>query len=221
MRRIRVPGLEGADRAQARSPAALHRDPRADPPAVPARVCGDDRRPGSAGGGRRRRPIVGEPGPRGAVRRVAELHDRRRRLEPERNRPISGKRPGLAGRRDSAGFADGLHSGAPQTIQVIADGSDANSAGVAVGYATNLMAHTRSRLRVARERSRPAGGAHRAPDPRLVQPAARKPRLHDSRGRRAAAAGGDDQPVVDGHRPREGDRHARAVERHPARAGGS
>ena len=31
------------------------------------------------------------------------------------------------------GFGDGLHSAAPQTIQIIADGSDANSAGVAVG----------------------------------------------------------------------------------------
>jgi ABC-2 type transport system permease protein len=44
------------------------------------------------------------------------------------------------------GFADGLHSGAPQTIQVIADGSDANSAGVAVGYASNLLAQYGSRL---------------------------------------------------------------------------
>src|SRR5687768_16268954 len=38
------------------------------------------------------------------------------------------------------GFADGLHGGDPQTIQLIADGSDANSAGVAVGYASNLLA---------------------------------------------------------------------------------
>jgi ABC-2 type transport system permease protein len=44
------------------------------------------------------------------------------------------------------GFADGLHRGAPQTIQVIADGSDANSAGLAVGYASNLVAQYGSRL---------------------------------------------------------------------------
>jgi ABC-2 type transport system permease protein len=44
------------------------------------------------------------------------------------------------------GFGDGLHRGAPQTIQVIADGSDANSAGVAVGYASNLLAQYGSRL---------------------------------------------------------------------------
>ena len=39
--------------------------------------------------------------------------------------------------------------------------------------------------------------------------------------RRAAAAGRDDQPVVDGDRAREGARHARAAERHAARAGRS
>jgi drug efflux transport system permease protein len=44
------------------------------------------------------------------------------------------------------GFGDGLHRGAPQTIQLIADGSDANSAGVAVGYASNLLAQYGSRL---------------------------------------------------------------------------
>ena len=38
------------------------------------------------------------------------------------------------------GFGDGLHRAAPQTIQIVADGSDANSAGVAVGYASNLLA---------------------------------------------------------------------------------
>jgi ABC-2 type transport system permease protein len=44
------------------------------------------------------------------------------------------------------GFGDGLHGGVPQTIQVIADGSDANSAGVAVGYASNLLAQYGTRL---------------------------------------------------------------------------
>jgi ABC-2 type transport system permease protein len=44
------------------------------------------------------------------------------------------------------GFGDGLHGGAPQIIQVIADGSDANSAGVAVGYASNLLAQYGSRI---------------------------------------------------------------------------
>jgi ABC-2 type transport system permease protein len=38
------------------------------------------------------------------------------------------------------GFGDGLRGGAPQTIQLVADGSDANSAGIAVAYAGNLIA---------------------------------------------------------------------------------
>jgi ABC-2 type transport system permease protein len=44
------------------------------------------------------------------------------------------------------GFGAGLHGASPQTIQVIADGSDANSAGVAVGYASNLLAQYGARL---------------------------------------------------------------------------
>jgi ABC-2 type transport system permease protein len=44
------------------------------------------------------------------------------------------------------GFGDGVHGAAPQTIQIIADGSDANSAGVAVGYASNLLAQYGVRL---------------------------------------------------------------------------
>jgi ABC-2 type transport system permease protein len=39
-----------------------------------------------------------------------------------------------------AGYARELGAGRPQVVQVIADGSDANSATVALGYATNLIA---------------------------------------------------------------------------------
>ena len=39
-----------------------------------------------------------------------------------------------------AGYARELEAGRPQAVQVIADGSDANSATVALGYATNLIA---------------------------------------------------------------------------------
>ena len=39
-----------------------------------------------------------------------------------------------------AGYGDTLAAGRPQTVQVIADGSDANSTNVALGYATNLIA---------------------------------------------------------------------------------
>jgi ABC-2 type transport system permease protein len=39
-----------------------------------------------------------------------------------------------------AGYGRALEAGQPQAVQVIADGSDANSATVALGYATNLIA---------------------------------------------------------------------------------
>ncbi len=72
---------------------------------------------------------------------------------------------------------------------------------------------------------RGAGGfgtaARDARGPRLVQSAAREPRLHDPGHRCAAAAGRDDEPVGDGDRAREGDRHARAVERDAAGALGA
>ena len=45
--------------------------------------------------------------------------------------------------------------------------------------------------------------------------------LHDPGHPRAAAAGGHDEPVVDGDRPREGAGHARAAERHAASPAGS
>src|SRR5262245_54458693 len=61
------------------------------------------------------------------------------------------------------GFGDGLHGAAAQTVQVVSDGSDANSAGVAVGYASNLLAQYGVRL-VSRQ-----GSARPTPliDPRI------------------------------------------------------
>ena len=60
------------------------------------------------------------------------------------------------------GLADGMHRGAPQVIQVVADGSDANSAGVAVGYASSLLAQYGSQI-VTRE----GGRASPLIDPRI------------------------------------------------------
>src|SRR5574339_503228 len=60
------------------------------------------------------------------------------------------------------GFGDGLHRAAPQTIQIVADGSDANSAGVAVGYAGNLLAQYGVRLT-----SRQAGRSAPLIEPRI------------------------------------------------------
>lgn len=61
------------------------------------------------------------------------------------------------------GFGEGVHRASPQTIQIVADGSDANSAGVAVGYASNLLAQYSVRL-VSRQ-----GSARLTPliDPRI------------------------------------------------------
>jgi ABC-2 type transport system permease protein len=39
-----------------------------------------------------------------------------------------------------AGYGEALGAGRPQTVQVIADGSDANSTNIGLGYATNLIA---------------------------------------------------------------------------------
>ena len=39
-----------------------------------------------------------------------------------------------------SGYGEGIENGRAQTVQVVADGSDANSAGLAVGYASNLIA---------------------------------------------------------------------------------
>jgi ABC-2 type transport system permease protein len=64
-----------------------------------------------------------------------------------------------------AGFAEGLLNADPQTIQLVADGSDANSAGVAVAYAGNLLAQYGSQFA-----ARPAG-AHRAAP--LIEPRVR------------------------------------------------
>jgi ABC-2 type transport system permease protein len=55
-----------------------------------------------------------------------------------------------------AGYGDALGRGDAQTVQVIADGSDANSTNVAMGYATNLVAAYSQEL-MAR-RTPPAAG---------------------------------------------------------------
>lgn len=48
-----------------------------------------------------------------------------------------------------AGYGDALAAGRPQTVQVIADGSDANSTNVGLGYATNLIAGYAQQLTLA------------------------------------------------------------------------
>lgn len=55
------------------------------------------------------------------------------------------------------GFGASLAGGRPQTVQVLADGSDANSAGIALGYATSLIGQYGQEL--AASQPPPAAGA--------------------------------------------------------------
>lgn len=57
------------------------------------------------------------------------------------------------------GYGAGLEQGQPQSVQVVADGSDANSAGVSLSYATNLIQSFGQELgaRSARGSTRPTG----------------------------------------------------------------
>ena len=59
------------------------------------------------------------------------------------------------------GYGAGLEQGQPQSVQVVADGSDANSAGVSLSYATNLIQSFGQELgaRFARASGRPPGPA--------------------------------------------------------------
>jgi ABC-2 type transport system permease protein len=62
------------------------------------------------------------------------------------------------------GFGEGLNGNATQTIQVVADGSDANSAGMAVAYAGNLLAGYGVQVV---SRKNPAAPASALIDPRI------------------------------------------------------
>jgi ABC-2 type transport system permease protein len=62
------------------------------------------------------------------------------------------------------GFGEGLNGSATQTIQIVADGSDANSAGMALAYASNLL--TSYGVQVA-ARKNPAAPAAALIDPRI------------------------------------------------------
>jgi ABC-2 type transport system permease protein len=58
-----------------------------------------------------------------------------------------------------AGYGEALGSGRPQAVQVIADGSDANSTNIGLGYATNLIAGYAQQITLERRgATAPAGG---------------------------------------------------------------
>jgi ABC-2 type transport system permease protein len=67
-----------------------------------------------------------------------------------------------------AGYGQAVGSGAPATVQVIADGTDANSTTVALGYATNLVATYAQTLAATRPpvgQDSTSAGAAAAPTP--------------------------------------------------------
>ena len=119
-----------------------------------------------------------------------------------------------------ADYGRRVRAGTPTTVQVVADGTDANSTNVALGYAGALIAD------YARELAAASG---LAPEPPLVSADVRvwfNPQL-ESRDfmipghPRVAAAGRDHEPVVDGDRARARARHARAAQRDADRALGA
>ena len=70
-------------------------------------------------------------------------------------------------------YSEGLAAGRPQRLQVIADGSDANSTNIGLGYATNLIAGYARQL-VDAASARQARSFHEAgasPDPRSIRDA--------------------------------------------------
>ena len=112
------------------------------------------------------------------------------------------------------------HARRRASVQIIADGSDANSAGVSLGYATNLIAgygQEFARRRSDRAAAAPARAGSLEPRVRVwFNPRLQSRDFMIPGDRRAAAARHHDQPVGDGHRPRTGGRHARATERYAA-----
>ena len=114
-----------------------------------------------------------------------------------------------------AGYGERIRAGRPTTVQVVADGTDANSTNVALGTPARssppMLVSSRSPVGSA------ASATRLGRRPRLVQPAAREQGLHDPRHPGAAAARRDHEPVVDVDRARKGARHAGAVECHADR----
>ena len=160
--------LEGVHRAAAGPAAVRHRHRRADlqlfllgyAATTDVRNVPDRRR--------RRRPVGGEPRADRALRRVADFTRRRHRRPRRRDRRrTSSDGTRLAGAGDSRRLRRRqLAAGGRQTVQIIADGSDANSAGVALGYADEPDRRVRrrsSRARPTRTRRAAAGRLHRAP----------------------------------------------------------
>ena len=119
------------------------------------------------------------------------------------------------------GFGDALASGRTAAVQLIADGSDAASASVALGYAGALAQGFGAEVQAARLRSARWRGAlaparaGRPRAPRLLQPRPQEPLVLRPRRPGHGAHGHDDAALRHGGRAREGDGDDGAAHRHP------
>ncbi len=67
-----------------------------------------------------------------------------------------------------ASYGQNIAAGRPTTLQVVADGSDANSTNIALGYASNLIAgYTQEMVEERRAAGPPAGGGGGSIEPRV------------------------------------------------------
>ena len=159
MRRIRFLIWKELIELRAGSAPVRHRHHRADHPAVHAGYA--------ATTDVRNVPIVvadarsvdGEPRADQPLRRVADLHaSSASSTSPDEIDPYLERGRRLDGAVDSApATATRSRPGGRETVQMVADGSDANSTGMSLGYATNLIAGYAQEL-AARARAASGGG---------------------------------------------------------------
>ena len=120
--------------------------------------------------------------------------------------------------RINHGFAGDLAAGRTAAVQVICDGTDSNTAGIALSYVNRITGDYSRQILAAAHRAPPGRGrsarAGRFPHPGVVQREPGQPQLLRARRDRDRRQPG--QPAVDEHGggPREGDRHDRADHGH-------
>ena len=217
----RLHDVEGSAGAAAGPAHLLHYFHRTHPAAYDSGVRGDDRRQKRAGRDCGCRSQPGQPGAGQPVQRVRNFFHRRRGLEHSRGGPVPRERKGLDGACDSAR----LRKRHCRRAAVDAANRRGRFGCQLHEHRDGVCHQSHCGLRAGSDRradARSGIGAvwrrHRPSRARVVQPDDRKPLLHAARHFRAAAARGDVQSLVDGHRTGARSGHPRAVERHTARA---
>ena len=117
----------------------------------------------------------------------------------------------------AAGYGDAVAAGRVPRLQMIADGTDSNSAVVGLGYASRIVAELGASLLETRMLQAPRPGTgrgrHRSRAPRLLQPRPAEPLVLRARGGGHGPHARDHDPALHGGGAREGDRHPRADHR--------